>query len=143
VLTAKLSFNSVLPQLAVTYKIEAECCYQTFVQVDSEVLRNRQMRQHAKLDSTFIKLLNQMEKTNLINLDDFGLQPLNMEARLALLQILEDRYRKKSMIIASQLSVKLWYEYLQDSTLADAILDRITAHAHRIELQGKSLRHKK
>ena len=40
--------NSVLPQLAVTCKIEAECSYQTFVQVDSEVLRNRQLRQHAK-----------------------------------------------------------------------------------------------
>jgi DNA replication protein DnaC len=96
----------------------------------------------AKLDGTFIKLLNQMEKTHLIILDDFGLQPLNTEARLALLQILEDRYKKKSMIIASQLSVKLWYEYLQDPTLADAILDRLTAHAHRVELQGKSLRHK-
>ncbi len=40
--------NSVLPQLAVTCKIEAECSYQTFVQVDSVVLRNRQLRQHAK-----------------------------------------------------------------------------------------------
>jgi DNA replication protein DnaC len=95
----------------------------------------------ARLDGTFIKLLNQLEKTNLIILDDFGLQPLNAEARLALLQILEDRYRKKSMIIASQLSIKGWYEYLQDPTLADAILDRLTAHAHRIELKGKSLRH--
>lgn len=85
--------------------------------------------------------LGQLEKTNLIILDDFGLQPLNAEARLALLQILEDRYRKKSMIIASQLSIKVWYEYLQDPTLADAILDRLTAHAHRIELKGKSLRH--
>jgi len=42
------AYNSVLPQLAVTSKIEAECSYQTFVQVDSEVLRNRQLRQHAK-----------------------------------------------------------------------------------------------
>jgi len=39
--------NSVLPQLAVTCKIEAECSYQTFVQVDNKVLRNRQLRQHA------------------------------------------------------------------------------------------------
>jgi DNA replication protein DnaC len=50
----------------------------------------------AKLDGTFIKLLNQIEKTNLIILDDFGLQPLNTEARLALLQILEDRYKRKA-----------------------------------------------
>ena len=46
--TRTTGYNSVLPQLAVTCKIEAECSYQTFVQVDSEVLRNRQLRQHAK-----------------------------------------------------------------------------------------------
>ena len=46
-LTRTPAGNSVLPQLAVTCKIEAECSYQTFVQVDSEVLRNRQLRQHA------------------------------------------------------------------------------------------------
>jgi DNA replication protein DnaC len=48
---------------------------------------------------------------------------------------------RKAMIIASQLSIKHWYEYLQDPTLADAILDRLTANAQRIELKGKSLRH--
>lgn len=42
------AYNSVLPQLAVTCKIEADCSYKTFGQVDSEVLRNRQLRQHAK-----------------------------------------------------------------------------------------------
>jgi hypothetical protein len=47
-MTRTTGYNSVLPQLAVTCKIEAECSYQTFVQVDSEVLRNRQLRQHAK-----------------------------------------------------------------------------------------------
>ena len=48
--------NSVLPQLAVTCKIEVECSYQTFVQVDSEVLRNRQLRQHAKRYLPFYKV---------------------------------------------------------------------------------------
>lgn len=97
----------------------------------------------AKLDGTFIKLLNQLEKTKLIILDDFGLQPLNADTRLALLQILEDRYRRKATIVVSQLPVIKWHEYLDDPTLADAILDRLTAHAHRLDLKGKSLRHDK
>ena len=45
--------NSVLPQLAVTCKIESECSYQSFVQGDSSVLRNRQLRQHAKRYAQF------------------------------------------------------------------------------------------
>ncbi len=97
----------------------------------------------AKLDGTFIKLLNQLEKTHLLILDDFGLQPLNSDTRLALLQILEDRYGRKSTIIASQLPLKKWHEYIDDPTLADAILDRLTAHSHQLELKGKSLRHEK
>ncbi|MCB0665043.1 MAG: ATP-binding protein [Saprospiraceae bacterium] len=64
-----------------------------------------------KLDGTFIKLLNRIEKVHLLILDDFGLQPLKAETRLALLQILEDRYQRKSTIIASQLPVNKWYEY--------------------------------
>ena len=59
------------------------------------------------------------------------------------MQLLEDRYGKKSIIITSQLPVAKWYEYINDPTLADAILDRLTADAHRIELKGESLRRKK
>lgn len=95
-----------------------------------------------KLEGTFIKLLNRIEKVPVLILDDFGLQPLHSDVRLALLQILEDRYGKKATVIASQLPVSGWYEYLKDATLADAILDRLTARANRIELKGKSLRTK-
>jgi len=95
-----------------------------------------------KLDGTFIKLLNRIEKIPVLIFDDFGLQPLQSDVRLALLQILEDRYGKKSTVIASQLPVGQWYEYLKDATLADAILDRLTPRANRIELKGKSLRTK-
>lgn len=97
----------------------------------------------AKLDGTFIKLLNQIEKTNLLILDDFGLQPMSADTRLALLQILEDRYHRKATIIASQIPIAQWHEYIADPTLADAILDRLIANAHKIELKGKSLRHNK
>lgn len=97
----------------------------------------------SKLEGNYIKLLNQMEKNQLIILDDFGLQPLDSNTRLALLQILEDRYGKKSIIITSQLPIKSWFEYINEPTLADAILDRMTANANKIELQGESLRKEK
>lgn len=97
----------------------------------------------SKLDGSYIKLLNHLEKQTLIIIDDFGLQPLSQEIRLTLLQLLEDRYGKKSIVITSQLPVAKWYEYINDSTLADAIMDRLTANASRIELKGESLRRKK
>lgn len=97
----------------------------------------------SKLDGSYIKLLNHLERQTLIILDDFGLQPLTQEIRLTLLQLLEDRYGKKSIIITSQLPVSKWYEHINDPTLADAIMDRLTANAHRIELKGESMRRKK
>jgi len=97
---------------------------------------------HSKLDGSFIKLLNQIEKIHLLILDDFGLTPIDQNTRLALLQILEDRYGKKSIIIASQLPVGKWHESIAEPTLADAIMDRLLANAHRFELKGESLRKK-
>ena len=97
----------------------------------------------SKLDGTYIKLLNHLERQALIIPDDFGLQNLGPDIRLTLLQLLEDSYGKKSIIITSQLPVAKWHEYINDPTLADAILDRLTANAHRIELKGASLRRKK
>lgn len=96
----------------------------------------------AKLDGSFVKLLNQLDKASLLILDDFGLAPMDQNTRLALLQILEDRYNKKSIIIASQLPIKQWHEYIAEPTLADAIMDRLMANAHRLELKGESLRKK-
>lgn len=97
----------------------------------------------ARLDGTFIKWLNRMEKTALLILDDFGLQPLNADTRLALLQILEDRYHRKATLIASQLPFGSWHDYIGDPTLADAILDRLNTKAHKLNLKGKSRRHQK
>lgn len=96
-----------------------------------------------KLDGTFIKLLNQIEKIHLLVLDDFGLHPFDAITRLALLQILEDRYEKKSVIITSQLPVAKWYEFIDEPTLADAIMDRLSGKAHRLDLKGESLRKNK
>ena len=97
----------------------------------------------SKLDGSYIRLLNHLERQTLIILDDFGLQNLGQDVRLTLLQLLEDRYGRKSIIITSQLPVAKWYEYINDPTLADAIMDRLTANAPRIELKGESMRRKK
>lgn len=94
----------------------------------------------SKVDGTFIKLINLIEKNELIILDDFGLQPLDANVRLALLQILEDCYQRKSVIVTSQLPVSKWHDYIREPTLADAILDRLLSNANRIELEGPSLR---
>lgn len=96
----------------------------------------------AKLDGSYLKLLNHYERMPLIILDDFGLTQVHHTMKLALLQILEDRYAKKSIIITSQLPVAKWHQFLQEPTLADAIMDRMTARAHRIELKGESRRRK-
>jgi len=94
----------------------------------------------AKTDGTVIKWLDRIRKAKLIILDDFGLQPITHPVKLLLLQILEDRYEKAGTIISSQLPVAKWHQYLDEPTIADAILDRIVPKAHRVDLKGKSLR---
>ncbi len=94
----------------------------------------------ARMDGSFVKLLNQFAKVSLLILDDFGLQPLDQNTRLALLQILEDRYSEKSTMLVSQLPIAKWHDAIGEPTLADAIMDRITSGAHRLELKGESLR---
>lgn len=97
----------------------------------------------SKTEGTYIKFLNQIDKIPLIILDDFGIQTLNKQAKLALLQIAEDRYAKKSIIVTAQLPVSAWHEYLNDATIADAFCDRLTSKSHRLELKGPSMRRKK
>jgi DNA replication protein DnaC len=93
-----------------------------------------------KLDGSFRKEMDRIENKNLLILDDWGLTPLDTAARLALLQIIEDRHSRYSTIITSQLPISAWHQYINENTVADAILDRIIHQAHRIELKGESLR---
>lgn len=93
-----------------------------------------------KVDGSYTRELSRIEKYDLLILDDFGLQPMDSANRMNLLEIIEDRHGRKSTIIASQLPVSKWYEVIGESTVADAILDRMVHTAHRIELKGESLR---
>ena len=97
----------------------------------------------AKADGSYLKELARIERQQLFVLDDFGLQPLDNQNRLTLLEIIEDRHGKGSVIITSQLPVSQWYSIIGEKTMADAILDRIVHQAHRIELQGESMRRKR
>lgn len=91
----------------------------------------------AKADGSYIKEISQIEKLDLLILDDFGLKPLDNNQRLMLLELLEDRHGKKSTIIGSQLPVNKWYEIIGEPTIADAILDRLVHSSHRIDLDGE------
>ena len=93
-------------------------------------------------DGSFSRALAQLAKTDLLLLDDWGLAPMPQSERNDLLEVLDDRVNSRSTIITSQLPVETWYEYLNDPTLADAILDRVVHHAHKITLKGESLRKK-
>jgi len=95
-----------------------------------------------KADGFYGREIAKIERYDLLILDDFGLQALDNTARMILLEIIEDRHGRKSTIISSQLPVAKWYEIIGDSTVADAVLDRMVHTAHRLELKGESLRKK-
>ena len=91
-------------------------------------------------DGSFGKRLSALAKTDLLILDDWGLSPLAQAERNDLLEVLDDRVGTRSTVITSQLPVEHWHAYLNDPTLADAILDRVLHAAHKLELAGESLR---
>ena len=94
----------------------------------------------ARGDGRYAKLLRTLARVELLVLDDWGPEQLNAEQRRDLLEIVEDRYDARSILITSQLPIERWYEVIGDPTLADAILDRIIHNAYRIELKGESMR---
>jgi len=86
------------------------------------------------------KLFAMLERTRLLIIDDWGPEPLTAEQRRDLLEIVDDRYDKGSLLITSQVPVGRWHDIIGDMTLGDAILDRVVHRAHRLELKGASLR---
>ena len=89
------------------------------------------------------RLLTTLERIRLLIIDDWGPEPLNAEQRRDLLEIVDDRDDRSSLLITSQVPVNRWHEVIADPTLGDAILDRILHRAHRIELKGPSLRRRR
>lgn len=114
---------------------------------DRSVLYQRVPRLFANLalargDGRYARFTRKLGSVQLLILDDWGLEPLDDQARHDLLEILEDRHGRRSTIVTSQLPVAAWHEVIGNPTYADAILDRLVHNAHRIDLKGESLRRK-
>ncbi|RLP53707.1 MAG: AAA family ATPase [Ketobacter sp.] len=91
-------------------------------------------------DGRFSKLVQQLAKTDLLVLDDWGLEKLTLGQRNDLLEIMEDRHGISSTLITSQVPINHWHKAIGDATLADAILDRLLHNSHKIKLRGESMR---
>lgn len=94
----------------------------------------------ARNDGRYPKVLKALARLDLLILDDWGPEKLDDDQRRDLLEIVEDRYERRSTIVTSQVPVARWYEIIGNPTIADAILDRLLHNAYRIELSGESLR---
>lgn len=94
----------------------------------------------AKADGSYQKLLVRLAKTQVLLLDDWGLEKLTTAHRNDLLEIMDDRHGTTSTVMISQLPTDEWYAAIGDNTLADAILDRLMHNAHRLSLKGESMR---
>ncbi|MBW6486142.1 MAG: ATP-binding protein [Syntrophobacterales bacterium] len=98
----------------------------------------------AKGDGSYGKTINKLAKAHVLVIDDLGLAPMNDAERRDLPEVVEERHGHASTIVTSQLPVENWHEQIGDSTIADAILDRLIHNAHKINLsvKGGSLRKK-
>ena len=94
----------------------------------------------ARLDGRLPKLIDKLARVQLLILDDWGTHSLNDRQRLDLLEICEERYRRKSTLITAQVPIAKWHDLIGEPTIADAILDRVIHNAHRITLKGESMR---
>lgn len=91
-------------------------------------------------DGRFTKWVDQLARTDMLVLDDWGLEKLTLAQRNDLLEIMEDRHGARSTLITSQLPIAQWHNAIGDATLADAILDRLLHNAHKLTLKGESMR---
>jgi DNA replication protein DnaC len=91
----------------------------------------------AKADGRYLSMLATISKKHLLVIDDFALAPLTDEQRRDLLEIVEDRYNRRSTIVVSQVPPDHWHEIIGDPTIADAILDRLIHNSHKLQLRTK------
>lgn len=114
-----------------------QACYGGYKVIYYNAQKLFMLLKNARADDSYSKLITRIAKQDLLIIDDFGLQVLDDIDRLSLLEIMEDRYGLKSTIVSSQLPVKIWYDIIGESTIADAILDRVVNGAFRIEIKSK------
>jgi DNA replication protein DnaC len=93
--------------------------------------------QVAKASNSYLHLLASLARVDVLAIDDWGLSPLDGEQRRDFLELVEDRYATRSLLMASQLPVDQWFDTIGDATIADAIMDRIVHCAHRLDLRAR------
>jgi DNA replication protein DnaC len=96
--------------------------------------------EQAQADGSLSKLLPVLTKVDVLVVDDFAMHPMEEQERRLFLEICDDRYRRRSTVLTSQLPVAKWHQQIGDPTAADSILDRLVHNAYRFELSGESLR---
>jgi len=106
----------------------------------SELLRDLVV---AHADGSFGRWLLKLARIDILLLDDFAMTPLKDSERRDFLELCDDRYQRRSLILTSQVPVAHWHEQIGDPTIADSIFDRIVHNAYRVELNGESMRKKK
>jgi DNA replication protein DnaC len=112
-------------------------CRQGFSALYLRVPRLFEDLQIAHGDGSFTRRLAQLARIDVLVLDDWGLQALSENARSDLLEVMDDRVGARSTIVTSQLPIEHWHEWLNDPTLADAILDRLVHQAHKVTLKAR------
>ncbi|SOZ32735.1 transposase (fragment) [Cupriavidus taiwanensis] len=117
-----------------------QACRQGFSALYLRVPRLFEELQIAHGDGSFTRRLAQLARIDVLVLDDWGLQEPSESARGDLLEVLDDRVGTRSTIVTSQLPIEHWHQWLNDPTLADAILDRLVHQAHKVALKGESMR---
>src|SRR5690606_18884932 len=120
--------------------LATQACRQGFSVRYFRSSRLMEMLSIAHCDGRFPKLVQQLAKTDLLVLDDWGLEKMTLSQRNDLLEIMEDRHGLKSTLITSQLPITQWHKAIGDATLADAILDRLLHNSHKLKLRGESMR---
>jgi DNA replication protein DnaC len=99
-----------------------------------------EMLRIAHADGSYLNLLSQLAKVKCLVIDDWGIDHIEPERRSDLLEIIDDQHEQRTLIIAAQLPVDHWHDYIGEHTIADAILDRFIHNAYQINLKGESLR---
>lgn len=113
--------------------------HRTLYSTTSRLLSHLKM---AKASGIYIRETRKIQRHKLLILDDIGLQPIDRESSHILLEVIEDRYNIGSTIFTSQIPAENWYELMAESTIADAIMDRIIHQSHRVQIEGESMRKK-
>lgn len=117
-----------------------KACLENFNVRYTRLSRLLESLQLAREDGSYLKVMKQLCRMDVLILDDWGLHPIRPIPQRDLMELLDDRYTVRSTIVTSQYPMDKWHEIMEDPTLADAILDRIVNNAHKIELMGESMR---